>query len=60
VSTPLFWEEIESGQDVHGEHFNVRNVPERLESLDADPWEEFSKVRQSITAAVQRAVGMKS
>jgi bifunctional non-homologous end joining protein LigD len=59
VSTPLFWEEIESGQDVHGDHFNVRNVLERLESLDSDPWEEFSKVRQSITAAMQRAVGMK-
>jgi bifunctional non-homologous end joining protein LigD len=59
VSTPLFWDEIESGQDVHGEHFNVRNVPERLESLSADPWEEFSKVRQTITAAMKRAVGMK-
>jgi bifunctional non-homologous end joining protein LigD len=59
VSTPLFWEEIESGQDVHGDHFNVRNVPERLENLSADPWEEFSKVRQSITAAMKKAVGMK-
>ena len=59
VSTPLFWEEIESGQDVHGDHWNVRNLPERLESLGADPWEEFSKVRQSITAAMKKAVGMK-
>ena len=59
VSTPLFWEEIESGQDVHGDHFNIRNVPERLESLKSDPWEEFSKIRQSITAAMKKAVGMK-
>lgn len=58
VSTPLFWDEIESGQDVHGDHFNVRNVPERLESLRADPWEEFSKIRQSITASMKKAVGM--
>lgn len=58
VSTPLSWDEIESGQDVHGDHWNVRNVPERLESLKADPWEEFSKVRQSITAAMKKAVGM--
>jgi len=59
VSTPLSWDEIESGQEVHGSFFNVRNVPERLESLKADPWEEFSKVRQSITAAMKKAVGMK-
>ncbi|HKH45263.1 MAG TPA: DNA ligase D, partial [Thermoanaerobaculia bacterium] len=59
VSTPLFWDEIESGQDVHGDHFNVRNVPERLEGLSADPWEEFSKTRQTITAAMKKAVGMK-
>jgi bifunctional non-homologous end joining protein LigD len=58
VSTPLFWDEIESGQDVHGDHWNVKNVPERLESLSADPWEEFSKARQSITAAMKKAVGM--
>lgn len=59
VSTPLFWDEIESGQEVHGAYFNVRNVPERLESLPADPWEEITKVRQTITAAMKRAVGMK-
>jgi bifunctional non-homologous end joining protein LigD len=59
VSTPLFWDEIESGQDVHGDHFNVRNVPERLESLGADPWEEFNKVRQSLTASMKKTVGMK-
>ncbi|HYU31595.1 MAG TPA: DNA ligase D [Thermoanaerobaculia bacterium] len=59
VSTPLFWEEIESGQEVRGAHWNVRNLPERLESLKSDPWEEFSKIRQSITAAMRKAVGMK-
>lgn len=59
VSVPLFWDEIESGQDVHGDHWNVKNVPERLEGLKSDPWEEFSKVRQSITAAMKKAVGMK-
>jgi bifunctional non-homologous end joining protein LigD len=59
VSVPLAWDEIESGQDVHGDHWNVRNVPERLESLAADPWEEFSKIRQSITASMKKTVGMK-
>ena len=59
VSTPLSWDEIESGEDVHGDHFNIRNVPERLESLKSDPWHDFSKVRQSITAAMKKAVGIK-
>jgi len=59
VSTPLSWDELESGQEVRGSYFNVRNVPERLESLDADPWAEFSTIRQSITAPMKKAVGMK-
>jgi bifunctional non-homologous end joining protein LigD len=57
VSAPLFWEELETG--VRGDSFNVRNLPERLESLPADPWADFLKVRQSITAAMKAKVGMK-
>ena len=57
VSTPLFWEELETG--VRANTFNVRNLPERLESLQADPWADFLKERQSITAAMKKAVGMK-
>jgi bifunctional non-homologous end joining protein LigD len=57
VSAPLFWEELESG--VRGNSFNVRNIFERLESLPSDPWADFNKTRQSITAAMKKAVGMK-
>jgi bifunctional non-homologous end joining protein LigD len=57
VSTPLFWEELET--DVRGNTYTVRTLPERLENLPADPWEGFNKVRQSITAAMKKAVGMK-
>ncbi|HEV7505603.1 MAG TPA: DNA ligase D [Thermoanaerobaculia bacterium] len=52
VSAPLFWEELES--DVRANTFTVRNLPERLESLPGDPWEGFTKVRQSITAAMAK------
>lgn len=55
VSTPLAWEELEEG--VRADTFNVRNLPERLESLDADPWAGFFEVRQSITKAMRAAVG---
>ena len=34
-------------------------LPERLESLPSDPWADFFKVRQSITAAMKKAVGMR-
>ncbi len=57
VSAPLFWEELEAG--VRGDSFNVRNLPERLESLPADPWAGFLKIRQSITAAMKAKVGVK-
>jgi bifunctional non-homologous end joining protein LigD len=56
VSTPLFWEELET--DVRANTYTVRNLPERLEGLDADPWADFLKVRQSLTAATKKAVGM--
>ncbi|HSG40892.1 MAG TPA: DNA ligase D [Thermoanaerobaculia bacterium] len=57
VSVPLFWEELETG--VRGNTYTIRNIFERLESLPADPWDGFNKVRQSITAAMKKAVGMK-
>ena len=57
VSAPLFWEELENG--VRGNSFNIRNIFERLENLPSDPWADFNKTRQSITAAMKKAVGMK-
>ncbi|HWM91362.1 MAG TPA: DNA ligase D [Thermoanaerobaculia bacterium] len=57
VSTPLFWEELET--DVRANTYTVRNLPERLESLEADPWADFLKEHQSITAAMKKAVGLK-
>src|SRR5271157_791321 len=55
VSTPLFWEEVEKG--VRPEGFTVATVPQRLAALDADPWAEIGKLRQSIGAAVRRRMG---
>jgi len=57
VSAPLFWEELET--DVRGNTYTVRTLPERLEKLPADPWADFFKVKQSITAAMKKAVEMK-
>jgi bifunctional non-homologous end joining protein LigD len=56
VSTPLFWEELDT--DVRANTYTVQNLPARLESLESDPWEGFFDVRQTITAAMKKAVGM--
>jgi bifunctional non-homologous end joining protein LigD len=58
VSTPLFWEEVERG--VEPREFTVETVPQRLASLSSDPWAEIGKIRQTISAAVRRQVGIRS
>ncbi len=59
VSTPLFWEELVD-PELRGSSFTVATVPARLDKLPSDPWEEFFSVRQSITADMRKAVGLRS
>jgi bifunctional non-homologous end joining protein LigD len=54
VSTPLYWEEVE--KSIRPEGFTVATLPQRLAALEADPWAEIGKLRQSISAAVRRQV----
>jgi bifunctional non-homologous end joining protein LigD len=56
VSAPLSWEEVENG--IRPEGFTVETVPNRLARLEADPWEEMQNLRQSISAAVRRRIGI--
>jgi len=56
VSTPLSWEEIENG--VRPDEFTVKTVPQRLAALPSDPWAEMGKIRQTISAAVRRQIGI--
>ncbi|HTN86254.1 MAG TPA: non-homologous end-joining DNA ligase [Sorangium sp.] len=57
VSTPLSWEEL--GPEVRADQFTIRNLPERLASLKEDPWARYGKVRQKITPAMLRALGIR-
>ncbi len=57
VATPLAWEELD-GPDPRGDHWSVETLPARLAAI-ADPWREYSRVRQSITAAMRKAVGLR-
>lgn len=55
VATPIDWKELD--RDIRRDHFNVRNVPQRLAKLKKDPWAGFFDVRQSITKAMMKKVG---
>jgi bifunctional non-homologous end joining protein LigD len=56
VSTPVSWAEVEGG--VRPDEFTVETVPQRLPALPSDPWAEIGKIRQTISAAVRREVGI--
>jgi bifunctional non-homologous end joining protein LigD len=55
VSTPLAWDEL-GRADPRASH-TVKTVPLRLKRLRADPWADYFSRRQSITAAMRRALG---
>jgi len=55
VATPVSWEELPRVKS--GDQFTLANVPARL---GEDPWKGFFQVRQSITAAMRRSVGLNS
>jgi bifunctional non-homologous end joining protein LigD len=54
VSMPLAWNEVTGRLDP--EKFNVETTPKRLSARAADPWADFSAIRQSLTANALRAV----
>ena len=46
VSVPLTWKELTP--KITSNHFNIRNLPERLAKLRSDPWKEMEKVKQGL------------
>jgi bifunctional non-homologous end joining protein LigD len=56
VAAPVRWEELAEG--VRPDSFSLRNLPERLKRLGTDPWEEYGQVRQGITPAMVRRLGL--
>jgi bifunctional non-homologous end joining protein LigD len=56
VSVPLSWDELDLGEDIRP-RFTVQNVPKRLAALKKDPWADYWKTRQSITARMKKALG---
>jgi bifunctional non-homologous end joining protein LigD len=56
VAAPIHWDELADG--VRADSFTVRNMPDRVAELGADPWNEMAAVKQSITAAMQKRLGL--
>jgi bifunctional non-homologous end joining protein LigD len=56
VSAPVAWSEL--GANLKSDQFNVRNLPKRLAKIKEDPWATINDVRQSITAAMKKRLGL--
>lgn len=56
VAVPLTWDELAPMRK--RPTFNLKNVPRRVGALERDPWAGFSSLRQSITSAMLKSVGV--
>ncbi|MBV8650241.1 MAG: DNA ligase D, partial [Alphaproteobacteria bacterium] len=56
VSAPVSWQEVEDG--VRSDRFTTVSLPDRLAGLTADPWAGFFEVRQQLSAAMRRKLGL--
>jgi bifunctional non-homologous end joining protein LigD len=52
VSVPLAWDEVAS--TTAGDQWTIENLHERLAELKHDPWADYAKTRQRITAAMKK------
>ena len=57
VSVPIFRDEVAELKG--GNQWNVHNVHERLVEIGNEPWADWKKAKQTITAEMRRRVGMK-
>jgi bifunctional non-homologous end joining protein LigD len=56
VAWPLAWDELKSLPTAAP--YTVKTLPARLKKLKTDPWEDYFKTRQSITAKARKALGI--
>ena len=54
VSMPIAWSDVAG--DVRGGHFSIQNAAGFLARRDVDPWADYERSRQTLTATLRRAV----
>ncbi|PQV50856.1 DNA ligase D [Paraburkholderia sp. BL21I4N1] len=52
VSVPLSWDEVAS--TTAGDQWTIENLHERLADLKRDPWTDYAKTRQRLTASMKK------
>lgn len=57
VSTPLEWDEL--SDNLFSDAYTIENLPQRLNSLKKDPWQNITKTRQSITKSMRKELGIR-
>jgi len=56
VSAPISWAELTT--DLRPDQFTLANIEARLARQRKDPWADYAQVKQRITAAARKAVGV--
>ncbi|KTD01006.1 putative ATP-dependent DNA ligase YkoU [Fluoribacter gormanii] len=46
VAVPIHWDEL--GKDKRDSEFTIKTLPQRLEKLKGDPWEDYWSIKQSL------------
>ena len=54
VSMPIAWSDLAS--DVRADHFNIDNALALIARRGSDPWADYERSRQTLSASVRRAV----
>jgi bifunctional non-homologous end joining protein LigD len=57
VSVPIDREEVATLKGAN--RWTIANLHERLAALDADPWQDYTRTKQTITATMRKRIGMK-
>jgi bifunctional non-homologous end joining protein LigD len=56
ASMPISWDELDD--TTSGDQWNIGNVRGRMDALRRDPWKDYAKTRQRMTAAMKKRLGM--
>ena len=56
VSVPIYRDEVAELKAANA--WNIHNLHERLGALGEDPWKDYRKTRQTITAGMRRSLGL--